>query len=91
MAFGDLEYYDYLHPDAWPEFMPAGLTPVPPSELGRGFQSPKATFPSDGGKPIILFDPEQTPQGVGFGYVEVRRIDSIAYSVVACSPSTWLG
>src|SRR5262245_8522764 len=25
MAFGDQDYYDYLDPDAWPEFMRSGM------------------------------------------------------------------
>jgi hypothetical protein len=53
-------------------------------ELGRGFHRPQATFPSDRGEPVTLFPADVS--NAGFGLVEVRRIDSIAYSVLSCVP-----
>jgi hypothetical protein len=72
------------HPPAWCRCWIL-LDPLHRSNIERelrGGNPLKATFPSDRGEPVTLFATEMVREG--FGDVSVRRIDAIAYSVLAC-------
>jgi len=78
----DLE--EQCHPPTWCRCWIL-LDPLHRSNIERelkGGNPLKATFPSDSGEPVTLFATEMVREG--FGDVSVRRIDAIAYSVLAC-------
>lgn len=78
----DLE--EQCHPPTWCQCWIV-LDPLHRSDLERKLREGNplnATFPSDRGEPLILFNPDLVRGG--FGNVSVRRIDAIAYSMLSC-------